>query len=421
MTSNARGAGKIRIIIAIAHRGIALIALVLLAVGMYWSIRLAEADWLFRQNTPESVRAAVALDSGNAAFHEILAEHLEGELSDPQPELKSAVLLDPFNSPYWIRLSIQNEVAGDLSDAEKDVLEGARVDRLFAPRWAVANYYFRRNDPRFWPWAAAALQTSVGDPTPVFRLCWSMTQDAARIGSILPARMDVRNAYLEYLLYTGHPEAAVPVAEKSAADGGRSDLPTLLHYCNRLIDKNTASVLKVWNILCRRRLLPFEALSPEKGAVVTNGDFSIPFLQLGFDWRLSQTDGVDVRRVNPADGLSIALSGSEPEDCTLLYQTIPLSPGRAYKVTYEYLSPGSGAISGLKWRLGDFQSEDLTHSDAWTSGAFKFEAGSKQGARLELHYRRALGTVRWEGSLSLRRVAIELARCGYFRRPPFGR
>src|SRR5690242_16815482 len=118
-----------------------------LAVASYWSCRLAWADQLSRSADPVSVARAVRLAPGNEEFHLRVARALDKRGEDPTLALESAAALNPFDAGVWMRLGLRAEMRGDFDGAERDLLQAARISRQFEPRWTLANYYLRRNDP----------------------------------------------------------------------------------------------------------------------------------------------------------------------------------------------------------------------------------------------------------------------------------
>src|SRR5258708_1478531 len=135
------------------------LGLATLGVAGYWPVRLAWADWRFRENTYASVRRAVELDPANARYHAWLAEFEEDEARDPSRELAIASTLNPNDSAIWIRRGLRAESQRDFGQAEEFLLKAAAIDKLYAPRWALANYYARKGDTeRMWPWIRQALE-----------------------------------------------------------------------------------------------------------------------------------------------------------------------------------------------------------------------------------------------------------------------
>jgi hypothetical protein len=391
-----------------------LIALPLLATAVYSTVRLTAADAAYRANTTASLQEAIRLENNNADYHALLAEHLEGENQNPQPDRLAAARFSPLESKYWIQLALSQEVAGDQGKAEKLYLHAAEIDRMFTPRWTLMNFYFRRHDTaNFWLWTKRAFEMAYGDQTSAFRLCWLMTDDAHVIESMLPANAEIRRGYLEFLLSTQRFQVLSPLDREVAQSAESSDVPWLVGYCERTVAVNSRSAVDVWNTLCKRGFEPFAPLAPEKGTVVTNGDFRIDPTGHGFDWRIPVVSGAQVSPRGVGRGISVQLNGNQPESCVILFQTVPLSPGTNYRMSYEYTSDAASQSSGLTWVIRDAVSHSpLAHSDALkitgdtVSGQTDFTAGATGAGELALSYNRELGTVRHEEALTLLGITI---------------
>jgi tetratricopeptide (TPR) repeat protein len=364
-----------------------------LALASYWSCRLAVADWFFRANTSASVAKAAAIDPDNAAYHAWLAEIEEHDGRDPTAELETAARLNPSDSAVRIRLGLRAESQRDFASAEKYLLEAAQIDKLFAPRWTIANYYFRTGESdKFWPWAGQALEMGYGDLRPLFELCWRVNKQP----HILPRQHAVLGQYLSFLMAQDHLEAAGPVADRFLDQPEPSDTAVVLNYCDRLIERQSiAAAVDVWNKLCARKLVPFPALNPDRGLALTNGDFRFVPLQQGFDWRTTQDPEISVTRAQSPPELRFHLSGKQPEHCELLSQFVPLAAGRRYSFRFEYKT----AISGLSWGA------TLLPADDWK----RQEVSLSSPGKLALLYDRAPGSTRAEGEIWLRNTSVALA------------
>ena len=120
-------------------------------------------------------------------------------------KIEKIAALTPYSSAPRIRLGLAAELSGDPSSAERWLLDAARVDHQFEPRWTLANFYFRAaNKPdEFWKWMRAALAGSYGDRTPAYELCWRVSDDAREIlARAIPDRREVLGSYLAYLSQT---------------------------------------------------------------------------------------------------------------------------------------------------------------------------------------------------------------------------
>src|SRR5207245_348367 len=88
-------------------------------------------------------------------------------------------------------------------------------------------------------------------------------------------------------------------------------------------------------------------------------------------------------------GLKLSLSGKQPEKCELLWQYIPLIPGRRYRFRSQYRTSGIAAESGVRWSIFSsaarsptlFRSSQLAGDD-WKQEQGTFANGEGVLARL---------------------------------------
>src|SRR5579863_2456240 len=112
-----------------------------LGVGVYWSVRLAWADYLFRLDTESSVGQAVALAPESGEYHARWATLLEGAGREDAAtsELHEAVRADPRLAGAWIELGLRAENAGDAGRAETYLARAGQADRMYTTQWTLAN------------------------------------------------------------------------------------------------------------------------------------------------------------------------------------------------------------------------------------------------------------------------------------------
>src|SRR6478672_10314889 len=226
-------------------------AIVCLGWLSYTSVRLAYADLLFRAKTLGSMTRAAHLDPGNAQSHLWLAELQESEGIDPAAELRLATTLNPRDSFAWMRRGLRAESERDYQEAERCLLEAARVDRQFDPRWTLANYYFRRGDlGHFWTWTRKSLEMSYGDLSAIFRLCRKVTQSAEEIRRALPPGAHILAGFAQFLRDEDRIDAAASAGADLAAYGRAEDAPLLLSVCEKALQQGRGTAaLVLWNAL----------------------------------------------------------------------------------------------------------------------------------------------------------------------------
>ncbi len=371
------------------------VALVTLGIAVWFSIVLARADSYFRAATPEAVRRAVEIAPRNTEYLALRALQLDYEGVDSTALTEKIAALNPLSSAPRIKLGLAAEIRGDAAGSERWLLDAARVDHQFEPRWTLANFYFRAGDrpDEFWKWMRAALEVSYGDRTPAFDLCWRGSTDADEIlRRAIPDRQEVVGAYLAYLLRTSRAQIE-GVARRLAAYHDPSDLPLLFRACDQLLAARDPAAVDVWLL----------AGQPTPVGIF-NGDFASAPLNHGFDWRIIESPGVTQVSLDTPPGHRIAFSGQQPEACSLLRQTLRLVAGKHYRLQWEARTTGIKSPSGLTWTIGG-QSTALPPSAEWATGELNFTA-LEIFSRLELAYRRPVGESRAEGNVELRHIRV---------------
>jgi len=367
------------------YRLTGLVSLALLIPALYWTLRLERADWLFVKGDAASLHQALRLAPGNAEYASALAQ---AEPDRAVSILREAVASNPRDASLRVELGL---AAGQ----ESSLLEAARLDTGYGPRWALSDFYFHRHDTKkFWPVTKLALAKSYGDVSEQFRNCWALSADASAIlERAIPDRPAVLRKYLDFLLSEGKLDAAEPVAVRVLATADREAVPSLVNYCDRMLEKwRGDEALVVWNGLAQRKL------TVEPGH--------------GFDWQISAPEGMQVDR-RPA-GFVLQFSGKQPESTGILAQYVPLLPGRRYTLTVRYRTSDIGSESGLFCALGSADGQDLLAGKGLLPGGegvlernFPLEIPDRATlGRLVLEYRRMLGTTRIEGSMILEKFAL---------------
>jgi hypothetical protein len=386
----------------------ALAVLASLGTAAYWTLRLAYADLLFHTGVSAAVVRARGLAPGNAAYFTAADD------SSDHPVLAAAVAFDPYYAHGWIELGLDAELEGDTARAERLLLEAARVDKTYEPRWTLANFYFRRGErEKFWRWAREAVEISYQDQTPLFLLCWRMSSDPAEIlRGAIPPQPRFLGQYLSFLIQRENLDAAEAVGDLLAPLADEAETPLLLLCSDYLLQKGRdAPALRYWNTLCRRYRIDRRLLQPGSGVSLTNGDFSAVPLETAFDWRLQRAEGIAFAvPAGPSAGLRASFSGSQPEVAHVLEQLLPLVPSRRYRLRYSYRTEGIAPASGLRWEVADGASSKDLCSESWKQEELDFTTPPNMSlGRLALAYRRALGTTRIEGSLWLQKVSLDFA------------
>jgi tetratricopeptide (TPR) repeat protein len=377
-----------------AQRIVSLAGAVFFGLAALAALRLAVAETIFRQDTAEAIKRAIAIVGPAAAFEQRLAEV---DAPNARHALEQAVAANPRASAAWIALGLIEESDGEFEAAERSLSEASRVDRQYLPVWTLANFYFRRaNREKFWVLADRAASPTYDDFRPLLRLCDEFEPDPNRMLSHFRDVRRMQPPYLNFLIGEGRLGAAEQVAKGMWND--RANDPLLIDLADREVRAgNPIPAIELWNAASG-----FRPLDPSQGRVLTNGDLARAPLNVGFDWRMVEAEGV-AESWRPSE-LVFTFSGSEPEACVVLEQTIYFVP-RHFRLRFDYLT-GAVAPSGVRWALDSTAGPPLGASDRWREAAFDIPR-TRGLAHLRLVYQREPGTTRTAGRIEFRNLRLE--------------
>ena len=406
--------------------------LAVLLFGVFWSIRLARADYDAAQPDLRLVTRACQLAPGSASYWLQAAALREiDQPDDPavDADVARALALNPRYTGAWMARALRDEIHGRIAEAERDYLNAARADHMYKPAWALANFYIRQdNTEKFWFYARKCLEVveprklepASCNPAPVFDLAWRVSQDAREIRrKLIPPRHFILVDYLEYLAAHNLVEAGADVAMDLAGYADPEDDSHLLDFCQRLIDlAKRKQAVDLWNAMADRGMMRSEHLDPEHGQSLSNRDLKRPFERVGFDWRLPPAEGVLQHHFMDTAEVRFEFSGDQPEEVMVLYQSIPVAPGGTYRLTFRYRTPGMDHAEGLAWQVWDYAGQrpipvtcGLTAQQEWTRGEARFTIpGALSIVRLGLVYQRASGSTRIHGTAAFDGFSLQLEK-----------
>lgn len=309
----------------------------------------------------------------------------------------------------WIQLGLEQERRGDLRAAEATLRAAAEGDRLFPPRWALANFYFRQGQTEmFWKQARLAAGVYEGSLTGVLALCLRVEQDPLKLLRRLEPRTAVaRTELMRLLLRERRYDDAARVAELVAQSKARESGESLLAACEQASEAGeTKAALGFWNAAVGHGLTAGRRLDPVRGELLADGGFESLASGRCFDWRIAKQDGV-LWRAGPPGGVRVELNGRQAAVLVVARVRMPVERGGRYRLRWRYSAEFTEGAAPLGWSMNGGEAAGEWRGQARGAEAeFEFEAGARDLVEAALVSRPGRGWSRPEGRLQLEWVRV---------------
>ncbi|HTS11316.1 MAG TPA: tetratricopeptide repeat protein [Candidatus Limnocylindrales bacterium] len=372
-------------------------AFILLLGAIYLAARQGIAAWYFHGSQPDDLAEAMRWDPANPQYPDALANvtHFYSDTANPGRIIQlcqTAVSLSPYNAHYWADLGSAYDWAGRPSDALR-AFEHAHT--LFPNsseiNWRLANFYARTGRiSGALPLLRSVLLAGDVDSRQVFALTSNAGADSeAVLNQMIPAQSSFLIAYLNFQATAGHSDAANAAWDYLLASHLPFEAAQALPYLDSLIqqrDLDAASA--VWQEL--RERFPRQAAPPgPNGDVITNGEFSVPILDGGFDWRVIPVAGaaVHITRLaepNEEGSLQIEFDGSQNLDYGNVLQLVRVQPRTRYQFSADLRTRDITTDSGPRFQVYDisdmaglfYAAPNHTGTSSWSQDTLSFETGA---------------------------------------------
>ncbi len=377
-------------------------AVILISLGflapILWVAKTALASMVSEHPTVQSLQLAAQLDPTNAEYALYLGRQLQYNVADidssrAAAELLHAIELNPFEPQAWLDLSRNLDLQGKTAEAEV-ALRGSDYMAPHLPgfQWSIANTFLLHGgtDEAFRHFKAV-LMAAPDYGAQIFRIAWKAAANPQQVlNEVLPDSPSVQLDYLNFLLAQRHEDATDSVWKRVEATPGSFPVTKVSPYFDYLLGKHRLDdASRVWADLVRRGLVPSTDQANEANMVL-DGDFEEPVLNLGFQWRFSNVDGVQVSIDNttfrsPGHSLRVEFEGKSNLDYHDFHQLVRVQPGHRYRLTWfmktDDITTDSGVRAGVRDAYNlhalDQDSESVTGTTAWSPYSMDFTTGPK--------------------------------------------
>jgi hypothetical protein len=350
-----------------------------ISVFLCASARLLLASLYALEDSSRGVARAIGWAPGDALLHQRSASlSRAAERRDRvRTELETAVRLNPRLTTARLILAGELESSGDLGRAEGLLLETAHLDRQFEPRWALANFYFRREDKqKFERWLESAGEMAHDGARPLFALAWRAGLPLEFITTrVVRGRPALATSLLAYSVETRNIDWTLGAVPGARDAGLLVSAVEMLLYAGRIDE-----AAKIWGRI--------------PGRPAATGQ--------GFDWRLLPDS---VARVSATGELRIDSSSATMPSCDLASRICQVRPGSQARIGIAM--PVRSTTSGFRWTVSSWPALKVL-AEMPLEDLLSFEVPRDvEAVRLLLSYGRAAGEVRFNGVLTISSVRLE--------------
>jgi tetratricopeptide (TPR) repeat protein len=363
------------------------------AIGLYTVVCLRQyrASRLMTQLSPKALEQAARLEPWNADIRWKLGRYFLLMAQDSQAaqrEFEAALALNPHAARYWLDTAAAYQISGNLQ-GERRAIENALALDPTSPNvaWEAANSYLVLND------LAPALRllrvVMKNDPArfeSALIEAWRTTKDVdVVLTQAIAPEAGAYLALLNLLIRQGETASAKLVWQRLIALQQPFPISSAFPYFDYLVRAHEVSeAVKTWQELRRRSHIA--SSSSEMGNLVSNGGFEENFLNGGFDWRFTPSEGVEVsidhRQFHAgARSLKTWFEGPAVERIGVL-KYIPVHPDTSYRFSVYCKAEELESASGPRIEISDAYSQraylltdDILGSDGWRQQSGEFHTG----------------------------------------------
>lgn len=359
-----------------------LILLFLLAKPFIGWLLSAKAD-------SDGLTSALRFDGNNPTYHYFLGRHYhlnpaEHDTAKAITHYAKSIKLSPLQPGAWIDISKAYQMQGQPDEAEYTLERAVRI----SPNnpnvmWEAGTFWLINNSVDKAVSVLRQYLLIVPDrQKDVYDLCWKLRLDNSYIlANLVPDSYEYQSKYLLYLISTKRVNETLQVW--SALNKNSLEKNVFIAYVNALINSSQYDrAAAAWKEITKRIDRFGET---DESSLVWNSTFEKEILNGGFDWVISEKEGVDVFlddtiRMTGTRSIGVNFDGKHNPDITIIQQVVMVKPGTRYTlrgyIKTSSLTTTNGiflSLQGHNCSMPYRKSEAVTGTSFWRELSVDFE------------------------------------------------
>ncbi len=335
---------------------ISVLALILFVVSLFPLGAKVLGWYSFREQNEQALLTAIRWDRENASYYYLLGKYYHLSLDSPDmpkaiEAYQKSLRRSPLQPGVWIDLSKAYQLNNQPAEAEHALERAVKLNpNNSSLLWEAGTFWLMNN--MIEKAVTSLRQYLLLEPdmqSMVYDLCWKLKLDNSFIiGNIVPQSYTYQSGYLSYLMATK--KAAEAEDAWKTLDTNSIEKKDFIAFINFLIEQGLYSQAEsVWNEVTAK----IEGMhGREANSLLWNHGFESEPLNGGFDWRISEAQGVNVFiddsiKMTGTRSLGIVFDGQHNPDITVAQQVVPIAPNTHYSLRTYIKTDGITTKNGV--------------------------------------------------------------------------
>ncbi len=336
----------------------------------------------------QGLLSAVSYDSRNASNNYLLGRYYHYHSADIDilkaiVYYKASLKLNPLQGGCWLDLAKAYRMAGLNDKAEYAINRALNLmPKNPAVMWEAGVLYLLAGDvERSIENFREFIILRPDKQQDAYDMVWKLPVSSEYIlKNLIPSEYAYYKSYLLYLISTNRINETKELW--NTIKGLKIEDEVFIKYIDFMILNNEYEDAEtVWNNYVSER---FKDFAKNANSILWNGSFELDILNGGFDWRISETKGVDVFidrdiHISGNNALGVMFDGTKNLDITIASQIVRLSPGKHYLlkgyIKTDSLTTQNGiflAVHGYDCKGFYEKSDILTGTNFWKEIVLEF-------------------------------------------------